>query len=449
MPKEPLSPVANFLAQHSDISIVELLMCDLNGILRGKWAPASSLEKAFSEGINFPYSLFGNDVWGREVMSTGLHIDTGDKDGFCIGIAHTLARSGFGVKNAAQLMLTMQDQDGKPFYADPRQLLQRQIDLLSQQNELTACAAFELEFYLFDIGASDTEAPKPVDQKPSGPVRQDMYDLNALERHAPLFEQIIEAAKLQDIPVDTIVSEAAPGQFEVNLKHRSDIMRAADDAVLLRRIISSCAKEHGLKASFMAKPLADEPGNGMHVHISMLDSDGGNIFAADNGLNLLHYAIAGTLQSMAETALVFANTINGFRRFQPGSYAPTRAVWGDDNRSVAVRVPAGAKNARRLEHRISGADANPYLVAATILAAMRTGLEAKANPPAAVTANAYDEDTDRLPSSAGEALRLFAASRFAAEVFTPLGHRVFCAIKQAELDEFTTEITPLERSTYA
>ncbi len=105
MPDLSTSPAAGFLSNHNEISIVELLMCDMNGVLRGKWAPVSSLEKAFTEGVNFPYSLFGNDVWGREVMETGLHIETGDKDGFCIGIDHTLAQSGFGNANAAQLML--------------------------------------------------------------------------------------------------------------------------------------------------------------------------------------------------------------------------------------------------------------------------------------------------------------------------------------------------------
>lgn len=436
-----------FLADNPEIAIVEFLLTDMNGILRGKWAPVGAVKKAFTEGVNFPFSLFGLNVWGGEVMDTGLHIETGDRDGMCFAVPGTLSKIGFGAQNTAQLLLTMHDEKGAPFYSDPRQLLARQIGLLADEG-LTACAAFELEFFLFEGEGTAAASIPERSQQQSGPEIQDMYDLQALERYSEVFEAINAAANLQGVSTDTIVSEAAPGQFEVNLSHQSNVLRAADEAVLLKRIIKGCAKDHGLHASFIAKPFHDCAGNGMHVHASLLDSEGTNVFSGDDGAVKLRHAIAGTLNRMPECTFAFINTINGFRRLQPGSYAPTRAVWGENNRSVAVRVPASPDHAKRLEHRISGADANPYLVMTAIIAAMREGLHLKQEPAAAIELNAYDGTAAQLPFRPHEALELFENSEFAKEAFTPLGHKVFTALKRSEMEAFAAEITQLERRTY-
>ncbi|MBP0649680.1 glutamine synthetase, partial [Mycobacterium tuberculosis] len=163
--------------------------------------------------------------------------------------------------------------------------------------------------------------------------------------------------------------------FEVNLKHVTDALAAADDAVMLKRLIVETARKHGLKASFMPKPFLDVAGNGFHLHVSLVDEADLNVFAApEGGETLLGQAIAGLLATMAEATLVFVPSWNGYRRLMPGSYAPTNASWGYNNRSVGVRVPAGPAAARRLEHRIAGADANPYLVTAFVLAGMLEGI---------------------------------------------------------------------------
>lgn len=447
MSSHPKSEPDAFLANNPDIAIIEFLISDLNGILRGKWAPVTALQKAFTTGVNFPISVFGLDVWGREVEETGLHIDTGDPDGMCFAVPGTLCRNAIASQNTAQVIMTMKDERGDPFGGDPRQILSRQVEALASEG-LTACAAIELEFFLFDPEKlGHFGAPYPVEQA-VGPDRQNMYSLNSLDQYAAVFEDINKMAAIQGVAVDTIVSEAAPGQFEVNLKHLSDVMRAADEAVLLKRIIADCAKAHGLKSSFMAKPFADQAGNGMHIHISLLDEAGHNVFEGEKGETRLRHAIAGTLETMADCTLVFINTINGFRRLHPGSYAPTRAVWGRNNRSVAVRVPASPPAATRLEHRIAGADANPYLVMTGVLAAMRAGLQNGAEPAAPVEDNAYNSTDDNLQDSPKVALQLFRDSRFAKDAFTPIGHKIICALKQAEMDAFAAEITPLEFSTY-
>jgi glutamine synthetase len=239
---------------------------------------------------------------------------------------------------------------------------------------LRPVTAFELEFYLVDPAVFQRSGRMGKDQGP-GPDQQQMYSLSELRGQSDLFAEIRSAAIDQGLPIDTIIKEAAPGQFEVNLKHRADAMAAADDTVLLRRLITECAHKHGLRATFMAKPFLEWPGNGMHVHASILDAKGDNIFAGEAGDQRLQHAAAGLLATLKDTLLLYIPGFNGYRRLQPGSYAPTRIAWGRNNRSVVVRVPASDDKARRLEHRMSGADANPYFVLAGVLGGMLEGLE--------------------------------------------------------------------------
>lgn len=442
--------VAAFVAAHPDIDAVDYLITDTNGVLRGKWAPADSLKKAFTDGVNFPLSLFGLDIWGREVMETGLHVESGDRDGFCRAVPGSLRPVAWAERPTAQAILQMVTEDGTPFFADPRQRLAAVVDRLAAAG-LSATCAFELEFYLIDpaSAASAGDGPTPVLQDGSGPDRQNMYGLADLSDFEGLFSDIRAFGAAQGLPIDTIVSEAAPGQFEVNLKHRGDALAAADDAVMLKRLVIASARRHGLKASFMAKPFIDWPGNGMHVHVSLADSGGGNIFADPSAGEARHMAsIAGLLDTMAASTLIFVSSWNGFRRLQPGSYAPTRANWGFNNRSVAVRVPASPPAATRVEHRIAGADANPYLILATVLSAMLDGIEAGAVPPPPVENNAYETPGPSLPSTMEEAIRQFTRSDFIERTFGAAYRDLFVAVKQAELEAFYGEITPLEKSTY-
>lgn len=436
-----------FIAQHPDIEAVEFLMVDPNGVMRGKWAPGDALKKAFQEGVNFPMSLHGLDVWGREVAETGLHIETGDKDGYCRATRGSLSIVPWAKRKTAQVLLQTFTPEGEPFLADPRQVLKAKVAEINAKGFFPV-VAFELEFYLLDPETDwDDGMPGPVGAM-AGPDRLRMYGLDDLAEHADLFDMIRDAADAQNLPIDTIIKEAAPGQFEVNLKHRADPLRAADDVVMLRRIVIGCARAHGLTATFMAKPFLEYAGNGMHVHASMLDSDGQNIFSGTQGRPNLESAVAGLLKTMPESLLLFVNTWNGFRRITPGSYAPTRAVWAENNRSVALRIPVSNEENRRLEHRIAGADANPYLVMAAIIQGMVEGIEKKAVPPPPVEGNAYDDDGLFLPDDMDEALQLMAKGRFVDRALGPLLSKVYKDLKRAEIMAFWSEITPLERTTY-
>ncbi|MCB1462259.1 MAG: glutamine synthetase [Nitratireductor sp.] len=414
--------------------------------MRGKWAPAEALEKVCQPGINLPLSIFGLDIWGREVESTGLHIETGDRDGFCKAIPTRISRAPWAPRPTAQALMTMFTETGTPYHADPRNALVNVVARLKEKG-LTAVTAFELEFYLVDPTAFQKDGRMSRDQG-NGPDPQNMYSLAELRGQNDLFAEIRTAAIEQGLPIDTIIKEAAPGQFEVNLKHRPDALAAADDAVLLRRLISEIAHKFGLRATFMAKPFLEWPGNGMHVHASLLDEAGANIFSLENGREKLGHAAEGLLETMRDSLLLFIPGFNGYRRLQAGSYAPTRIAWGWNNRSVAVRVPASDDKALRLEHRLSGADANPYLVAAGVLGGMLEGLEAGRKAPPPVEGSAYEVALPQLSDDMDDAIADFERSDFIRRLLGTDLRRIFAEVKREELAAFDNEITPLERSTY-
>jgi glutamine synthetase len=446
----PLDEVERYLAMHPETEAVELLITDTNAVMRGKWAPAGTIEKAFTSGVAFPLSMYGLDVWGREVMETGLHVDTGDRDGFCMAVPGSLRPVPWADVPTAQAVLTMTTETGQPFHGDPRHALEATM-ARAHAAGLRPCVAFELEFYLMTAAAGETaaEAFRPVLSYGEGPDRQNMYALSDLSAHAAFFADIRAGAKVQGIPIDTIISEAAPGQFEINLKHRVDGLAAADDALLLKRLVQETARRHALRATFMAKPFMPWAGNGMHLHVSLVDGEGNNVFADPvKGQKTLESAVAGLLDTMASAMLVFVPTWNGYRRLLPGSYAPTRVAWGHNNRSVAVRIPAGEGSAMRIEHRIAGADANPYLVLTAILAGMLDGIEGGRTPPPPTDRNAYEAPAPQLPDQMDEALRLFKNSDFIRRTFGVEYRAMFAAIKDAEIAAFRSEISPLERATY-
>lgn len=444
----------SYVATHGAPEIVEVLLPDTHGVLRGKWIPGGAGGKIWGDGVAIPLSIFGLDIWGREVEETGIHIETGDRDGICRPVPGTLKPVPWSPRPAAQVLLSMYEPDlvrggERPWDLDPRHKLARQVERLAALG-LHPCVAFELEFYLMKPAAGPDGVPQPVfGTSANGPARQNMYSMSDLDAYAPLLHDIREAASLQGLPADTVISEAAPGQYEVNLYHRRDAMAAADDAILLRRLIDGVARKHGLRASFMPKPFLDFAGSGMHVHVSLTDEAGGNAFGTGTaGDTLLQQCAAGLLATMADTAVLYVPSYNGFRRLVPGSYAPTGISWGYDNRSVAVRVPNGPPKARRLEHRIAGADAHPHLVLAAILAGMLEGIEKQLTPPAPLVGNAYEAQAPLLTYDMGEAIRSFNGSDFVGRAFGAEYRRVFAIMKEAELAAFERRINPLEYETY-
>jgi glutamine synthetase len=313
---------------------------------------------------------------------------------------------------------------------------------------LTPVLASEMEFHLLQQEMDETGCPRhtQTDRVGGGLGSGQTYGINTMEDQAGLMHAIRDACNAQRLPIDTLIKESAPSQYEINLYHSPDALLAGDQAVMLQRAIQGVARQHGYLATFMAKPFSDIAGNGMHVHCSLLDDKGNNAFddATGLGTELLRHAIAGCLDTMEECMLMFAPNQNSYRRFVRGTHAPLAPSWGYENRTVSVRVPADAPVATRIEHRVAGADANPYLVIAGILAGMLHGIENKLEAPAPLEGNAYDQLPATLPRYWPDALLRFKNSAFIKASFGEEFQKVFAILKQQELDEFDRQITLLE-----
>ncbi|MBB3143024.1 glutamine synthetase family protein [Halomonas organivorans] len=454
MPSHPADEARDFLARHPDVASIDLLISDLNGVMRGKRIPRDNLEKAYENGVNLPASVFALDILGNTVEATGLGLDTGDGDRVCRPVPGSLMTTPWLRQGRqAQLLMTMEDSDGGPYPVDPRQLLAGVLERLRRGGH-NPVIAVELEFYLVDRARDALGMAQPPCSPASGEraTHSQLYSISELDEYADFLEDIHSAAEAQALPLDTALKECAPGQFEINLIHCDDALAACDSAVLLKRLIKGVALQHGFEATFMAKPYGDEAGNGTHVHISLLDESGRNVFAAEDGDPLgtpaLKHAVAGLLETMPASMALFAPNLNSFRRFQPGLYVPMAPTWGFDNRSVAVRIPSGPNVARRLEHRVAGADANPYLLVATLLAAIDHGLRQQLTPPAAITGNAYDQVAPSLTNSWSQALTLLEDSDALTEALGPEFLRVFLANRRAERDQAMQAVSKLEYDWY-
>ncbi|NBB82126.1 MAG: glutamine synthetase [Alphaproteobacteria bacterium] len=446
-----LAEVARFRAAHPDIRQVDALIPDSCGVLRGKKMPAEKLDALATEGVGFPGSLYATDIAGDTVEETGLGFADGDADRTCVPVPGTLYPVPWAERPTGQILLSMRGGDGAPFFADPRAVLTRVVDRL-RADGLHAVVAIELEFYLLDRQPGPDGRPRPPVSPMTG-LRQSttqVYGIEELYDFDALLYDVTEAARAQDIPVDSIVSEYAPGQYEINLHHVADPIAACDDAVMFKRVVKGVAARHGLGATFMAKPFAEMAGNGLHVHLSLLDDAGRNVFsdAAPEGSAVLRHAIGGLAATMAEGMALFAQNQNAYRRFQAHSYAPHAPTWGVNNRSAALRIPAGKPEDRRVEHRVAGADSNPYLVMAAVLAGAHHGIRNRLDPGAPITGNAYESVQPVLTSSWLLALDLLDESETFAALFGRDFLEVYLALKRAERERFFATITPLEYDWY-
>lgn len=446
--------VRAFLDAHPEIDSIDLLISDLNGVMRGKRIPRENLSKAYDSGIALPASVFALDINGNTIEETGLGLATGDGDRLCRPIAGSLTTVPWAPKgNQAQLLMTMEELDGAPFFADPRQVLKRVLGRLTGMG-LTPVVAVELEFYLVDRERAAGGLIQPPRSPQSGEraTQSQLYSIQELDEYADFLEAVQTAARQQGLPLDTALKECAPGQFEINLLHGDDALAACDHAVLLKRLIKGVALRHGFEATFMAKPYGLEAGNGTHVHISLLDERGHNVFSETGddplGSPRLRQAVAGLLATMPTAMAIFAPNLNAFRRFQPGLYVPLAPTWGYDNRSVALRVPAGPRAARRIEHRVAGADANPYLLLAVLLAAIHHGLSHELTPPPAITGNAYEQVAPSLTNSWQQALDLLEADAVLGEALGRDFLHVFVANRRAERNQAMQAVSRLEYDWY-
>lgn len=430
------------------IASLRAAVCDLNGTFRGKRIPVESAEKALNGGVRMPLSVAGGDIWGEEVAGSGHVIETGDPDGVCESTGRGILPVNWTQTPSALIPLWLREETGEPFAGDPRRALARVVDRFAA-HRLTAVTATELEFYLVDPSEG---RPQP----PLSPVTGKRFDTDSIlsieeiDHFDAFLGDIYTACAAQGVPADAAVAENGSGQFEINLLHVADPLRAADDAIFFKRIVRGVARKHGYAATFMAKPYGERPGSGFHVHFSLLDAGGVNVFddGTEQGSQTMRHAVGGLLAAMQQSTLLFAPHLNSYRRMRPGTLAPTGVAWAYENRTTALRIPGGANTARRIEHRVAGADANPYLVLAGVLGAALIGIEREIDPTDPVSGDAYKLELPRLPSDWAHAIESFEEGGLVREIFSPTLRRMLVACKRQEMEVFAERVTDFEFHSY-
>jgi len=440
------------LEKYPDTRQLELLVPDMLGILRGKRVVADEFAKPFTGGVNFCGATVLLDAKGatfERIVNGGRD---GDPDVISTAVPGSLAPVPWAQVPTAQLLLASETADGEPFFADPRQVLRRAYRPLHDMG-LTAVVATELEFYLLD-GDSDTPSPRvgriPGTRRPQdGPqygVMDDVEDVDAF------LEELYVVCAAQNIPAGATLKEFSPGQFEVNLHHVPQPELACDHAVLLKRAVKAVAKRHRLSASFMAKPFADCAGCSLHVHVSVVDASGRNVFSGTSQdgpfSDALRHAVGGLAAAMPESMAIFAPTANSYRRYRPGLFVPMTPNWGINHRGVALRIPISDPENRRIEHRPGGSDGNPYLVVAAILAGIHHGLANRCDPGPMVKPEQVLDEVITLPRRWDAALDLFEAGKILPRYLGEKYHRLYATCRREESDRFHAQITDRDYEWY-
>jgi len=434
----------NYLAARPETRFMEPLIADMNGILRGKRVGVDELGKAFKNGVNMCAATTLLDTLGNTFDGIPQGLRDGDPDAKALAVPGSLAPVPWATLPTAQVLLEMINLDGSPYENDPRNVLRRATQPLSELG-LRPVLALELEFYLVEHDGERFQPRMPRIPGSSLPqpgmqysVMEDLYEVDDFLTDLDAF------CNAQNIPAGAALSEFAPGQFEVNLHHVDDPVLACDPAVLLKRAIKAAAAKNGLAATFMAKPFADSAGSGLHVHISMLDREGNNIFAGvskdGDFSNQLRWAIGGLGEAMAESMAVFAPNANSYRRHAPGNFVPASPDWGPNHRGVALRIPLSGDANKRIEHRVAGADANPYFVVAAIMAGIHHGISTCSEPRPMTAERAELEYRTEIPVRWPHALDAFDAGGILPRYFGASYHGLYSMCRREEEANFNADI---------
>jgi len=439
------SPPANAPAR------IEILLVGMNGDLRGKQVPLEGEKKIWDGSVRLPSSTQSLDIWGDDNDDiTGLSLSVGDPDGVCIPDRRSLTVLPWAPEGSKQVLATMHEFDGTASFMDPRAILARMLKRFEDRG-LTPVVATELEFYVVQDDWHVTGKPRPpaalmYRDQPNG---YQLYDMRATDALDGYLQTVRAWAKDMDLPADATTAEFGPGQFEINLLHRPDALAAADDCIYLKRIAELAAPRFGLKSTCMAKPYADHAGSGLHVHCSVIDKDGKNILDAKGGDPAkLKSICAGMLQTMRDAQLVFAPFANSYRRFQPGSFAPVDLTWGFGHRGTAIRIPDKDGPAARVEHRVAGADVNPYLLLTAILGGILLGLDNELDPGPVTEPGKDAPDAKRLTHDFLTAVEEFSASPFIKDAFGAEYQKLYGDTKRKEAITYLRTVSDFDYQTY-
>lgn len=440
------SDMDQWLNDHQ-ITEIECLVPDLTGVARGKIMPRAKF--AENLGMRMPEVILGMTVTGNYPSDDEAYqraISAIDRDMVLRPDPNTITRVPWAVDPTAQVIHDCYFSDGTLVDFAPRSVLRRVLGLYAEKGWIP-CVAPELEFYL-TAKNTDPDIPlrPPIGRSGRSETSRQIYSIDAVNEFDPLFEDIYDYCELMQLDVDTLIHEIGAGQMEINFLH-GEPLSLADKVFFFKRTLREAALKHDMYATFMAKPMTGEPGSAMHIHQSMIDSKTGlNLFSNADGTAsdaFMHYL--GGLQCYMPAAMAIAAPyVNSYRRIVRHTAAPINIQWGKDNRTVGFRVPRSEPEDRRIENRIIGADANPYLALAVTLACGYLGMTEKIQPSGMTVESAYDLDYE-LPRSLSEALEGLRAETALRHVLGDRFIDVYSAIKELEYAEFMQVISPWER----
>lgn len=421
---------------------VECIVTDLSGIARGKAMPASKFAK--QTHFYLPNSIFLQTITGdwTEIGGDGFT----EPDMVCVPDWTTATAAPWTADVTLQVIHDIQDQNGAPNPVSPRNVLKRVVELYNKEGWEPVVAP-EMEFFLV---ARNTDPNQPV-EPPMGrsgrrAAARQAYSMSAVDEYGPVIDDIYDFAEAQGFEIDGILQEGGAGQVELNLRH-GDPVRLADEIFFFKRMIREAALRHDCFATFMAKPIQDEPGSAMHIHHSVMDlKTQDNIFSDKDGAETPAFGhfIAGMQNHLSEVIALLAPYVNSYRRYVRDFAAPINLEWGRDNRTTGLRVPVSPPEARRLENRLAGMDVNPYLAIAASLGCGYLGLKEKKAPRPEFKGDAYNSDED-MPMTLADALDTLEEAKDVRQVLGEEFCNVYTAVKALENKEFLQVISPWER----
>ena len=441
-----VSGIATFLKE-KEIDEVECLLPDMAGIARGKILPADKFIKGMkSHGLRIPEAVFVQTVNGGYPDDDGGVTDPATSDVYMVPDEATVRIVPWYEERTAQVICDAYYFDHQPVSFSARHVLLHVLKLYEEQGWQPIVAP-ELEFFLVDVN-TDPDYPliPPIGRSGRRETSRQSYGVDAVNEFDPLFEDVYDYCEAQGIDIDTLTHEAGAAQMEMNFNH-GDPLLLADQAFLFKRTVREAAIRHKVYATFMAKPMQGEPGSSMHIHQSILDvKTGKNLFSSRNGRDsrLFHHYIAGLQRYIPAVMPLLAPNVNSYRRLMPYSDAPINIHWGYDNRTVGLRVPHSEPAGRRVENRIAGADANPYLAIAATLACGYLGMTEKLKPREPIKGSAY-RLAHTLPRTLYDALNRMNQSRPLKSVLGDKFIDAVSLVKNAELIAYQEVISSWER----
>jgi glutamine synthetase len=443
-----------FLDAHPEMQFFEILYTGLSGVPRGKRLRRHELMPLYEIGRFLPSSMLVTDITGQDVEATGFIWEEGDKDRVGRPVPGRLTMAPWLGDDIAQVPVSVFETDNAPIDLDPRHVLAGVIGRFAKDG-LTPVAACELEYYLLDRERAADGGVQLARFPITGerPTQHDQYSLREMQDAMPFLRELWNAADVVGVPLEGAISEYGPGQLELTLKHHADVLRAADDAVIYKHVAKGVALKHGAEACFMAKPFAQHAGSGMHMHVSVNDGAGKNVFAAEaaEGAPSLKHAIGGMKALLADSMAILAPNANSYRRFKANSYAPVAPVWGVNNRTCAFRIPAGAAHTRHIEHRVAGADAHPALALAVLLASVHHGISNRIDPGPAVSGDGYahaEETGERIPTNWFAAVDRFEQSAVLQDYLGKRFVTTYAQVKRTEQERFYGVVSNVDYDWY-